>query len=210
MKHLIPILLLGSLLASFVPTAQAQTATRSTPCDPATPNNAVCVFWNPVTTASDGSTITGVTYRIEQRTGTTGAWATLTATIVNPQFLVRNLAPGAYQFRVFTSCAACTSESPNGSNIANGTATSVPKVPNEAVITIAVVISSDRAPVFRIVTGNKRGEIFGMVPLGRECTGPVLFRYRNQSYRRVAVNADEVWPKGTSTENLAAPCGDRA
>jgi hypothetical protein len=208
MKHskLITSLLLASLLASFVPTAQAQTATRATPCSATTPNNAICVVWNPVTTATDGSTITGVQYRIEQRTGSAGTWATLTATIVNPQFLVQNLAPGEYQFRVFASCATCTAES-GPSNIGTGTATAPPKVPTAPVITIAVVISHDSVPVFRVsAAGNSIGStLFGLIPTGRPC-GAKVATWRGTAIHRVTVQTSEVWPRGTSTANLAAPC----
>jgi hypothetical protein len=199
-SHLIAAIAISVL--GLVPDVQAQT--RSTACNAATPNNALCVTWGAVSTATDGAPISGVTYRIEQRTGSTGTWATLATGITASRYLVQNLAPGAYEFRAFANCSTCSSESAS-SNIAGGTATRIPQVPTAPVITIAVVISSDRAPVYRVVSG-KRGEFAGLLPAGAPCSGAVLFRFRNKSYRRVAVTADDL--EGLSPSQVyAAPCG---
>jgi hypothetical protein len=198
MKTILSFLFL-SLLGGI---AQAQT-TRSTPCDPATPSNAVCIGWSPVITRVDGLPTTfPVTYRVEQQIGS-GAFAAI-ATVSTSQHYAKNLAPGVYTFRVFAIENLLESAPSNTAG-----KTIVQANPGAPVITIAVVISSDRSPVYRIVGSVepfKRGEMFGLIPVGRACTGPVVFRYRNASFRRVKVESSEVWPVGSSVENLAAPC----
>lgn len=208
------LLLIGALLALSAP-ALAQT-TRSTPCNPATPNNALCVQWTPPTTYTDGTTIpSSVTlrFRVEQRVGLTGAWATAQNNItgVNTAYF-QNLAPGTYYYRVYVNCSLSTCIESDASNIANKDATANPTIPNAPVITIAVVISPDPnvAPVYRILDGNQRSpEIAGLVPLGRACTGPVVFRFRDLSFRQVKLAYNETWgmtPASYSKAKFAAAC----
>jgi hypothetical protein len=126
-------------------TSHAQTPpTRDTPCNAATPWDAVCVMWSAVTTYSDGQPIpadVALSYRVEQRNGTAGAWATV-ATVTTPRALVSSLAPGVYFFRVFVVGPLATSSASNVTS--RGVTTGIPSAP---VITIAVVIAPDGAPV---------------------------------------------------------------
>jgi hypothetical protein len=205
--RLVGIFALTILALCVAGVAQAQ---RITPCNAATPNNAVCVTGVAPDTFVDGTPIVvALTYRVEQRTGTSGSFATVASGLTTPQAYIQNLAPGSYQFRMFANCTICTSESA-ASNIAGATATPIPKVPQPPVITIAVVISPDInvAPVIRIVdpSGDPQpGSVVGFVPVGRECSGKVVFRYRGDSYRRVAVRQEELW-NTTNARNVAAPC----
>lgn len=205
MRVVFGLALVGFMLFQIVAgVAHAQTSTRVTPCDAATPNNALCVSGTAPTTNTDGTPVVPpLTYRVEQKSGT-GAYATVATALATPQYYAKGLTPGTHTFRMFVNCTTCTSESA-ASNEASGTASANPRIPNPPIITIAVVISSDRAPVYRILSGNKRGEFFGLIPAGRECTGPILFRYRGASFRQVAVQPSELW--GTADpSHLAAPC----
>ncbi len=185
--------------------AQAQTATRATPCSPTTAWNAVCINFTPPTTYTDGTPIasgTVLTYRVEDRLETTGTWTTVPSTLVGTRDLhVQNLLPGIHYVRVFTTASGVESAA---SNVANKGVTT--GVPNPAIITIAVVISEDSAPVYRVLSTGKRGEFFGMVPVGQSCIGPVLFRYRNTSFREVRVVKENLWGTQDVSAKYAAPC----
>lgn len=192
MKYLALLLLLPAL-------AHAQ---RVTPCNNATPSNAVCIVWTASTTWTNGTPIVvPVTYRVEQRTGS-GAWTTVT-TVSQPQAYVVNLAPGTYTFRVF---AIANSQVSDASNEAVKEATAPPPViPTPPVIQVVqVIIGVDHAPVFTVLAdGSRSNTVGGMVPVGTECTGPVIFRYRNKDWRKPVTFK----PWGVSaTARVAAPC----
>lgn len=158
---LISALLLVSLLGSFV---QAQTATRVTPCNAATPNNALCVSWGAVATDLSGNPITGVTYRVERKLGS-AAYATVQASTTTTQHYATNLAVGTHFFRVFANCSACTAESA-ASNEASGAATVIPVIPSSPVIIIAATIRANAPPTYRIVytVTPRNGEIVFVAP----------------------------------------------
>lgn len=203
-SHSLFVALTAVALLSLSVSAHAQAATRATPCDPATPINAACISYSAITVDNTRAPLTKpVSYIIEQRIGTNGLWSQV-ATGTDTNYYAKNLAPGTYYFRVSATCTPnCIPSLP--SNVASKDSSDPPTQPASPIITIAVVISADHAPVYRIVSGNQRGELFGLVPIGRECSGPVVFRYRGASFRRVAVQANELW--GTSDgRNLAAPC----
>jgi hypothetical protein len=187
-------------------------AQRATPCSPTTPNNAVCLTWTNPTQRIDDTPVTGaITVRIEQRVGT-GAYTTI-GSFTGTQRLVSNLAPGSYTFRGYATEAGVSLES-GPSNEVGRTATNPPSPPDAPVFTIAVNISPDTkvAPVIRILGSAgayRRGEVFGFVPVGRECERTPVWNYRGHSYHRVFVKTKELW--GTNDPNsLAAPCAPRA
>lgn len=140
MKHL----LLAALLLSGV--AQA----RDTPCSATTPNNALCVSWGPVATDTNGQAISGVTYRVERATGTTGTFATVATGLAATQYYAQSLSPNTYFFKVYAACTACTGESA-ASNTGTGAATPIPVIPSTPVIVIAATIREGQPPVYRIV-----------------------------------------------------------
>ncbi len=126
-------------------------AQRVTPCNAATPNNALCVEGTPPTTTTDGLPIVNaLTYRLEQRIGT-GAWTTVN-TLAVPRFYVTNLAPGAYTFRMYAIAGGLESAA---SNTVTKDATPLPTPPTAPVITIAVVISPDAPPHIVTVNGDQ-------------------------------------------------------
>jgi hypothetical protein len=146
---LVAIALIGSLAFACIDKANAQTATRVTPCNVATPNNALCVSWQAVTTDTNGNAITGVTYRVDRKLGS-GTYSTAQASGTATQYYATNLAVGTHFFVVYANCAACTSAS-SASNEASAAATAIPVIPNSPVIIIAATIRSGQPPTFRIV-----------------------------------------------------------
>lgn len=146
MKYVSP---LAYIIAALLLASVAQAQTRVTPCSATTPNNALCITGTHDGKDTNGNAIAGVTYRIEQRTGT-GAYAQVATGLTTLQYYAQNLTPGSYTFRAYANCATCTSESV-ASNAATGSATAIPVVPNTPVIIIAAVIRADGPPTYRII-----------------------------------------------------------
>lgn len=197
-----------SLIASFEPAAAQTSATRVTSCDAKTPNNALCIEWLQVTTMNSGlPMVLQPVYRIEHKLGA-GAWETLATGVTDTKFYAKNLANGDHTFRVYPTCAESNCREGPASNEATGKSSTPIVIPDPTTIRVVRVTISNDAPVYRVV-GNagsySRGEMFGLVPVGRECKGPVLFRYRGKSFRQVDVVAVELWGT-TDTSRLAAPC----
>lgn len=144
--------------------AHAQAATRVTPCNTNTPNNALCISWQGVTTDTSGNAITGVNYRVERKLGS-AAYATVQASGTATQFYATNLAVGTHFLRVFANCSACTAESA-ASNEVSGSATPIPVIPNSPVIIIAATIRANGPPTYRIVytVKPKDGEVVFVAP----------------------------------------------
>lgn len=185
--------------------AQPAFAQRATPCDPATPNNAICVMWDQVTLNTDGTLVTlPITYRVERQTLTpTPTWTTV-ETVSTLRSYVRNLAPGTYTFRVLAIVDA--KESAPSNTASRSVDKPTPQAP--VIQVVQVVIGMDHAPVYRITQNGKRDERYsdacGYIEVGKECSGPVLFRFREKSFRKVS--ADDVKAWGVNCSNAAAPC----
>ncbi len=82
----------------------------------------------------------------------------------------------------------------------------VPAPPSGVTVVERVTANANFSPVYRVVNGNERSDgVLGLVPVGRACTGKVMFRYRGMNFRRVEVKPGELWGT-TDTRNLAAPC----
>ncbi len=139
---------LGLLLALvlFGATHPALAQTRSTPCDPATPNNALCFVWAPITSYKDGTAIPAsvtVSYRLEQQAGS--SWNPLTTT-TELKLLVPNLAPGTYTFRGFAVTNGVLSDVSD----AFGKTITSPQ-PAKPVFIIAATINANGPPTYRQV-----------------------------------------------------------
>lgn len=143
-----PLFLLTIVALCFAGRVSAQA--RVTPCDPATPNDAICVAWTAITTDSTGKPITGVTYRVQKKTGATGSYSNVATSLAATQFYAKNLSLGTHFFRVYAACTICTAES-DPSNEGSGTATVVPVIPNSPVIIIAATIRANGPPTYRII-----------------------------------------------------------
>jgi hypothetical protein len=204
MKRLLTALALTVALVACQP-AEAQTAgTRVTPCNAATKNNELCLVFTAPIANTDGTPIAGlITYHVERLQQVTGGTWMEIATTSQAQYLVTNLAPGTYTFRVLA--AVGTSKSAP-SNTANGTATALPPpIPNPPVIQVVqVIIGVDHAPVYTVLSdGSRSSTVGGMVPVGTVCEGPVLFRYRGKDWRKPS--SFKPWGV-SSTARVAAPC----
>jgi hypothetical protein len=78
-------------------------------------------------------------------------------------------------------------------------------VPAEPAV-IAVALGVNASPIFGITATGARGTtVLGFVPVGKPCTGPVVYSYRGIGYRRFALS-DAIWWQSTPTNNAAAAC----
>lgn len=203
-RHLIALAAV-SLFASLLP-AHAQAQTRVTPCSATTPNNAACITWSPTTTRTDGlPTNLPISYLVEQRVGTTGAWTSAGTTSLT-RLYVENLAPGTYFFRGYAiEGSAQSGPTPAATFAATAPPPAPPNVP--ANFTIAVVIDLNHAPVYRVTQAGRRdaryADACGYIPVGKPCHGSVLFDFRGSKFRRVADADVKPW---APTCSGAAPC----
>lgn len=90
--------------------------------------------------------------------------------------------------------------------------TPAPPVP-PASITIAAVQGVSTVPVYVVTTsGNRSSAVAGFVDLGIPCSGPRVFSYRSQNYKKIvgagmSGGVDPIyWWKTTPTSQAAAPC----
>lgn len=189
--------------------AKAHAQTRSTPCNAATPNNAICIVATAPTLREDNTPITGtLTYRTERQSGS--SWVAVGTTSV-PRVYVENLSPGTYTFRMIAIEGAVESAP---SNTASREATAPPPSPPKAPViqVVKVTISSDYAPVYRIAGDGKSltYTMFGLVPYGRTC-GEYVTTWRKLAWHRIVIRnpEKELWGTKDASE-LAAPCAPRA
>lgn len=190
------------IIAACAALAFSSLALAQTPCTKVADDKAhLC--WTPPVLYTSGSQIpagTAITYTVQRQSGT--AWLNDATGVTASDWTSGVLQPGAYLFRVSATVGTKTSGPSN-----TGSRTVDSPTPEAPVLTIAVVIGVGHAPVYRIVSGNARSDsVYGMVPVGRPCTGPVRFRYRGRGYRLVDVKPAELWGT-TDARNLAAACG---
>jgi hypothetical protein len=73
-------------------------------------------------------------------------------------------------------------------------------------VVVAIVPGLNMSPVFGITSTGTRGTtVLGFVPVGKPCTGSIVYSYRGQSYRRFT-STDAVWWQSTATANAAVAC----
>lgn len=190
------------LLAALAFAAPSFAQTRVTPCDPATPNDSICVFWAAPTTNTDGTPATlAFTYRVERLQQVTNpSWMAVETTSALRSY-VRNLAPGTYTFRVFAIAGGKESASSN----AAGRTVDAP-TPNPPVIQVVrVIIGVDHAPVYRVLSSGARSNVLiGLATVGAPCEGPALFSHLGRTYRKPA--AYQPHERYQNETRAAAPC----
>jgi hypothetical protein len=76
--------------------------------------------------------------------------------------------------------------------------------PLPPVLTVAVVAGMLQTPVYSVAATGKMSTFVGFADVGTQCTGAVLFTYRNKAFREVPRAAVKLW--GSTTLRLAAPC----
>lgn len=166
MKKLL-VILAFSLAALVATRADAQAATRVTPCSATTADSEVCLNVTPGTTLTTGTpAVLGSQLRFEQKTGA-GAWTligTMTAALPTTNRLVTGLAPGDYTWRVFQVYLAPNAPTSAPSNELGKTIAQPGTV--APVLIIAATIRADGPPVFRVVATitPRAGEYLVMVP----------------------------------------------
>jgi hypothetical protein len=152
----------------------AQAQTRVTACSATTANNELCISIAAATIGTNdgkpGVTLTQPpVFRIEQKFGS-GAYVQIATGVLAADYLVKNLAPGDYVFRVYQNCVSvpnvvnCTESAPTTSS---SKSIAVPTVtPNAPVIIIAATIRAGQPPTYRIVytVRPREGEIVFVAP----------------------------------------------
>lgn len=109
---------------------------------------------------------------------------------------------GTACFQVRTKTALADSAWPN-----EKCKTFAPLIPNPpGNVTVAVVVGMNMTPVYKFTSTGKRSvEPAGYIPVGAECSGNVLFRYRGFSFRKVVMREEWFW-ETVPAANVAAPC----
>ena len=206
-------LLAVSLLASFVPTANAQ----------GQPWDTNVLTWVPAATCTTGepaSACPTTGYRLETAAIPTGAYTLVTTTAAAALSFTHNgVSAGQHCYRLFALSA-------NGdslpSNISCRTNVKPVGPPNPPVLTIAALAglgipldSGDgftRTPVFTITAGGP-GVLVGFCKVGTPSVEDAVYTYRSQPYCKPLLNhprtgvANIAWLKGvTPSANVAAPC----
>lgn len=191
------------LLAFFVLYAiSASIAFAQTACTKVASNKAhVC--WTHDGKLVDGTTATGITFDVELQSGST--WTKVATGLTATDWTSGVLAAGTYTYRVL----AFKSVYSDPSNTASLTVAPSPPTPPTGVVVAQVSITIS-APAFRIIgryPNAEKGDFIGMVPVGRDCTGPVLFRAHGYSFRAVMLKKSEGWQEhGPVPAVAAAPC----
>jgi hypothetical protein len=202
LAFLLVLIVLG--IAADVAHAQAPT-TRITPCNAATPNNAICVHWKAPETFVDGTPIVlPITYRVEQKAGT-GAEATWPAvqTVTTTRAYLTGLAPGTYTFRVIAIVGPKESAPSNEA----GRLVEHPTPAAPVIQVVQVVIGMDHAPVYKLTAAGKRDDRYadacGFIEVGKAC-GEFKFAFRDSKF--YAVSDTDVKPWKVDCSGGAAPC----
>jgi hypothetical protein len=166
--------------------------------------------WTHPTTNTDGSALPLAqitSTRVEWGSCAGAAFGAKAGEVVVPApaatITINNLPAGTTCFRAFS--------------LANGNESAASSVgvkiipqptPNPPTFTaIAVVAGANMAPAYKILADGSRSSVLaGFVPIGRACSGNVVFTYRGASFRKVAA-ADVMWWATTPTASVAAACG---
>lgn len=165
--------------------------------------------WVHPTTNSDGSALP-----LSQITRTTLVWGSSQTAMTSSKIVTGtattttlDLAPGTWYIAAKTT--ANGNDSPNSNVVTVVIPQPVPNPPTLSVV--AVVAGLNMSPAYKILTdGSRSSVVAGFVPIGTECSGPVLFTYRNRGYRSVSREAVKWWNPTLadvrSPPPVAAPC----
>lgn len=188
-----------ALCVAGIAHAQEPPGTRATPCNLATPNNALCIVVTPPTVNEDGTPIVlALTYRVERLVGST--WTPVTTTASTLHYLT-GLAPGTYTFRVLAIAGG--RESLPSNTAARDVQQPAPAPP--VIQVVQVVIGENVAPVFTVLSNGTLSKTWvGFARVGVACDGPSVSTYLGYQWRRPAE-----WGKRkgiSSSARVAAPC----
>ncbi len=165
------------------------------------------ITWTNPSTNVDGSpigTITGT--RIEYGTcngGSTFGTKAGERLVTAGTSATLSLSPGTWCVRAYTQTAAGESAPSNAVQ-----AVIAAPLPNPPTLSTTVVVAgSSMQPAYGITAAGAQGALVGLVDVGRECAGPVVFTYRGAGFRRVDPGAVRWWTGVKPTTAVAAACG---
>lgn len=164
--------------------------------------------WTLPTTNADGTPLTdlaGTVIRIGPTSGTHPQSSPLIAA-PGTSYTWAGLAAGTYYaVAVAQDLSGNTSVPSNEVSFVVG-AEPPPPPPPPAYTVAPVAAGVAHAPIFGITaTGGRSATVVGFAPVGAACTGSVVYRYRNQDYRRPDP-ASVIWWATTPTTNAAVAC----
>jgi hypothetical protein len=150
------------------------------------------VSWTHPTTNTDGSALP-----VSQISRTTIAWGSSEADMPNTKIVTGtatsttiDLPPGTWYV------AGRTTANGNDGNYSRPVQVVIPQpTPNPPVVTVqAVVAGLNMSPAYKILSDGSRSQVVaGFVPVGTACSGPVVFKYRNRPYRKIAAKDVKWW-----------------
>lgn len=165
--------------------------------------------WVHPTANSDGSALP-----LSQITRTTLVWGASQTALTNSKVVTGtattttlDLSPGTWYVAAKTT--ANGNDSPNSNVLQIVIPQPVPNAPTLSVV--AVVAGLNMSPAYKILESGARSQVVaGFVPVGTACDGPVVFKYRNRSYRKIASNKVLWWNPPLadvrSPPPVAVPC----
>lgn len=163
--------------------------------------------WTAPTTRTDGSALTGaVTYKVYRGTSAAavGSATTALATVTAGTTYTDASAPAGTQFYAVSAVDSGGLESAKTAAV-SVVIPSAPPSPPTGLSVVAVIAGTNLSPVFRLDDKGRRQQFAGLIEAGATCTGPVLFTYRGDSYRRIASKDVDVW-YSRPTSRVAAAC----
>jgi hypothetical protein len=213
----------GTKALSGTETVAATTVTKTYTLTCSVPDGSATVSWAAPTTNTDGTPLTNLAGFKVYHALTSAGVATAVPTVINSPttttFSATGLAVGThfYGATAFNTLGAesalsnigskaITSAGLSGAASATVTVGSVPSPPSN--LTIAVIVGSNYQPVYRPFFDPMRSfapVLVGLVPVGTQCYGPVVFKYRGATFRRIPSTKVLWW--SSPILNVAAACG---
>jgi hypothetical protein len=150
------------------------------------------VSWVHPTTNTDGSALP-----LTQITRTIVVWGASATTMTNSKIVTGtattttiDLAPGTW------FVGARTTANNNDSVVSNVVQVVIAQpTPNPPTLSVLPVVAGlNMSPVYKILSDGTRSQIVsGFVPVGTECSGPIVFTYRSKPYRKVPNSVVKWW-----------------
>jgi len=161
------------------------------------------VSWTHPTYNTDGSALP-----VAQITGTTVVWGTSATAMTSSKLVTGTATSTTIDFGPGTwFVAARTNANGNSSAVSNVAQVVIPQpTPNPPIVTVqAVVAGINMSPAYKILADGTRSQVVaGFVSVGSACDGPVVFKYRELSYREIAT-ARVSWWKPTLADVRSPP-----
>jgi hypothetical protein len=203
----------GSLTVKFIdggpddPMYSAIEVTSTAPPPPPTPTvtGEATVSWGVPTQNADGSAFTNLAgFRVYRGTSADALDTFVSVGAAARTHTFTGLPAGTWYFALTT--LNTSGEESRKSGTVSTVVTGTPPPPPVTPLVVAVVPGLSMSPVFGITsTGTRSTTVLGFVPVGKPCTGSVVYSYRGLSYRRFT-SSDAVWWQSAATTNAAVAC----